>query len=60
MVKAIAKTGAYVLEARIHTDWRGLLRLYPQNADIESIDDEENFYFGVDSTLSAFESSVNL
>lgn len=43
------------LEARIQRDLeRGLLRLYPQNVDIESIDDEENFYFGLDSTFVSF------
>ena len=43
------------LEARIDRDLeRGLLRLFPQNVDIESIDDEKTFYFGADSTFVSF------
>lgn len=43
------------LEARINRDLeRGLLRLFPQNVDIESIDDEKTFYFGTDSTFVSF------
>ena len=43
------------LEARIDRDLeRGLLRLFPQNVDIESIDDEKTFYYGADSTFVSF------